>query len=133
MSVDPRILTALETLATRLGDVTSRLERLETAAPAVSAAAGSTGASSSAPAVASTGVPAATQEWRRILDNELAAFMTAACAVGGDAATAANNTLTAFNECGRLIDMAGQCDKPNDLQKVTWMYTYHSGRPQDES
>lgn len=115
MSVDPRILGALETLASRLGDVTSRLEKLEATGPSVTVSSG--GSSSSAPAAASSagGVAAAVEEFRRIVDTELAAFMKAACAVGGDGATAANNVLVAFQECSKLLDMASQCEKPSDL------------------
>lgn len=108
MSAD-QVLGLLNTLTSRLEDVTQRLEKLE-----VGAASSSAGASSSGGA----GLPQSVADWRGIMDTEVQAFTSAAAAIGGDAQTAAANVLAALKECGELIEMASVCAKPADVQST---------------
>lgn len=112
MAMNPQILQALQGLASQLENVTTRLEKLE-------ASGGSSGGGGGAPAPSSgggAGVDASVAEWKSIMDNEVAAFVAAANAVGGEPAVAAQNAMGAFNAVTDLVDKASVCSKPSDLQ-----------------
>ena len=52
------------------------------------------------------------------MDNEVAAFVAAANAVGGEAAVAGQNAMAAFTAVADLVDKASVCSKPRCCSSV---------------